>query len=557
MDQVLKQRLLKLCADIGSPFASATASRLERNDWVGLASSGVEPQDYPETHFGAEQYHADAGLAALFSKNAALETGIDRKAASLSKWWDSERLCCHTNARFAQYLRGYYPGVDGRVVQFMHAVQRRIARILGPLPREIRGRLGPGSTFEAPDATFAQKSLTAADKVSVTAGTAAAIELTSYPCLQDRFTAPWLFEGDRLIRQVRGSRWSCAPKNALTDRSIALEPGLNVYYQLGIEERLWARLGDLGIYKATAQEVHRRLASLALQLGLATLDESMASDLWARNAVRFLLARAPLWLELLESTRCPVMRVGNQSVYLEKFSSMGNGWTFPLQTILFYALVREVVGEEGTVAVFGDDIICPVDRAEDVIAVLRWFGHKPNLAKSHYRGVFRESCGEDYFAGVPVRPHFLKTWPTDVPDWYRLANGLRRRYRSRAFLAFAAWCVRQIPVGFRFGGPDSMNPREGYDPLSGTWYQDKGDVVLLGHRSVRRTRNWCHQIRGIKYVGREVDECHFSWQDVLTVTLMGSSLVYRRSPKNGRPVSYLPTRGVSGWKTAWLTCFVG
>jgi len=74
---------------------------------------------------------------------------------------------------------------------------------------------------------------------------------------------------------------------------------------------------------------------------------------------------------------------------------MGNGFTFPLETLIFWALTRAVCGSTATVSAYGDDIICPSDRAEDVIAVLTEVGFSVNLEKSFWNGPFRESCGSD------------------------------------------------------------------------------------------------------------------------------------------------------------------
>jgi len=101
---------------------------------------------------------------------------------------------------------------------------------------------------------------------------------------------------------------------------------------------------------------------------------------------------------------------------LEKFSSMGNGYTFELETVIFSAItaaVHEMVTGEAAklhqnVFVYGDDIICKTDVSLDVIAALRWFGFSLNERKSFVSGPFRESCGGDYFNGVPVRAHFFE-----------------------------------------------------------------------------------------------------------------------------------------------------
>lgn len=540
-------RLKRLCADVGSPLSAEVLHHLEANEWEALLRIEVDPGDYTAERYGSESsaveaYRADAGLVALFSKNASITiVGQSPREAALKKWYLSEELCTSTNARFSNYNAGFFPDCDWRVVEFIHRVQRRVARILGPCPKRLAApRMGPGTTFEASELFGdACRSLTAADKMTLSSLTSDARVVALHNGTADRFTDPQ-FTGEGVPhRVVRGNRWDSVPKNALTDRSIGLEPGVNVYLQLGVAAEMQLPLARCGVDLACQQRRHRDLARDALRLGLATLDESMASDLWATQAVKFLLAQAGHWYDLLDSIRSRFTLVNGKWVRLEKFSSMGNGFTFPLQTILFYAITREIVGEEGVVSVFGDDIICPSDRALDVLAALRFFGHKPNIAKTHFDGSFRESCGEDYLYGRPVRPHFLKEWPCSPRDWIALHNGLVRRSSSRGHLAFAAWCKRQIPLEYRFGGPESL-----------------GDAVLHGHRWRCRVRNGIRQVRGVKDIGKLLPIKHLDSQGLLLALLSNHARLTYSTVKlpNGRKVTkaYMSYRGTGGWKKGWF-----
>jgi hypothetical protein len=125
---------------------------------------------------------------------------------------------------------------------------------------------------------------------------------------------------------------------------------------------------------------------------------------------------------------------------------MGNATTFPIETIVFYALgvavadlsrhkSRSLIPEwdsiRGVVSVFGDDCILPVTYASDFLRLAKSLGFRPNLEKSFWRGHFRESCGGDYFAGRNVRPLFIEA-PTsarreDMLAWmYNVANRVIR-----------------------------------------------------------------------------------------------------------------------------------
>jgi hypothetical protein len=100
------------------------------------------------------------------------------------------------------------------------------------------------------------------------------------------------------------------------------------------------------------------------------------------------------------------------------FSTMGNAFTFPLQTAIFTSIVRSVYrclhipiipGEDGNFGVNGDDII--VTKAADpyVRLMLKAFGFTVNDKKSHSVGFFRESCGGDYYHGHGIRGVYCKT----------------------------------------------------------------------------------------------------------------------------------------------------
>jgi hypothetical protein len=158
----------------------------------------------------------------------------------------------------------------------------------------------------------------------------------------------------------------------------------------------------------------------------ATIDLSSASDTVADNLVKLLLP--PAWYDLLDSLRSPYTSVDGKWVKLEKFSSMGNGFTFELETLLFWAISSECQApyDEHQVRVYGDDIIVPTESAKDVVGALSYFGFSCNKEKTFVEGAFRESCGSDYFQGVAVRPYYLEGFPNEPSEWIALANGIRR-----------------------------------------------------------------------------------------------------------------------------------
>jgi len=216
---------------------------------------------------------------------------------------------------------------------------------------------------------------------------------------------------------VEGSKLSTVPKSSKTNRTICTEPSLNMFYQLGagkcIEKvlRTYHNI-DLSLQPDRNRE-YARLGSI--DGSYATIDLSNASDTISTKLVKFLLpAEAYGTLDLIRSKRTIYQ---GMVIELDLFSSMGNGFTFPLQTLIFATLVRAVYLHMGlpmwetdkpTYSVFGDDIICRRTAYDTVISVLEYAGFKVNRLKSFNTGSFRESCGSDFFKGRDVRGVYLR-----------------------------------------------------------------------------------------------------------------------------------------------------
>jgi len=226
----------------------------------------------------------------------------------------------------------------------------------------------------------------------------------------------------RGVSIVQGSRLSFVPKTAEICRTICTEPILNMLFQKGIESVLLKQLKKVtGIDLSKQQTKNRTLARLGSITGkFGTIDLSSASDSMSNALVKEFIPRQVLyWLEL---TRCKETILPDGSrLELHMVSSMGNAFTFPLQTLFFTSIVYAVYkvlgihleypfGDRlGNFAVNGDDIIV-VDRAYDrVCRLLRLCGFSVNVDKSFNQGFFRESCGGDYYHGYNVRGVYIKT----------------------------------------------------------------------------------------------------------------------------------------------------
>jgi hypothetical protein len=237
---------------------------------------------------------------------------------------------------------------------------------------------------------------------------------------------------------VRGSRLSFVPKTSEISRTICTEPVLNMLFQKGIGAVLEGRLRQIcGIDLSNQPDKNRILARLGSEDGrFGTIDLSSASDSMSLTLVNEMFPKYVA--NILGATRCPVTILPDGSeVALHMVSSMGNAFTFPLQTIFFSAVVHGVYKaldipihrpskhSLGNFAVFGDDIIVTNKAYGLMVKMLSICGFSVNVNKSFNTGLFRESCGHDYYSGYNVRGVYLKTLLTSG-DRYSAINRLNR-----------------------------------------------------------------------------------------------------------------------------------
>lgn len=182
------------------------------------------------------------------------------------------------------------------------------------------------------------------------------------------------------------------------------------------------RLQRVGLLHRDSSDYASDLARLASRLGhLATIDLSAASDSISLALCELLFEDD--WLQVLLDLRSPTgtMPDGSKIVY-EKISSMGNGYTFEIETLIFAALAQAVCGGMRSVSVYGDDIIIPSEHYQQLVDLLAFAGFATNVEKTFHTGFFRESCGGHFFNGVDVKPFYIESLPTCLPECVELHN---------------------------------------------------------------------------------------------------------------------------------------
>jgi len=243
--------------------------------------------------------------------------------------------------------------------------------------------------------------------------------------------------------QVQGSRLSTVPKDSKKNRTICTEPTLNMFYQLGAKRCLELILErDFSIHMDIQPEVNKALARFAsIDGSFSTIDLRNASDSLSIELMRFLLPKNVF--QILDMIRCDSTFVNGKYVKLNMISTMGNGFTFPLMTLIFSCLLRAVYRMNGgpfqnlyyvqsgrvflskrtDFGVFGDDLIVRTEYTPEVLELLEVSGFVVNSDKSFTTGFFRESCGGDFYRGHNVRGVYLKEF-NDEADIYTALNRL-------------------------------------------------------------------------------------------------------------------------------------
>jgi hypothetical protein len=530
LSRSVKSVIQALCEDTNTPRSLTIFMMVEAGEYGQLLNLRADPTHYLD----GLSFYKDNIVTEFLRKFKIDVPGIDRSKVAEQAFFACEAQCYLSNRRFRNFNLGgpFTDPKELRQFAFLQSVRKKVSAILGPLPKGMDMRFGPGATFEdrsklttIPDKMSSRPTITqdARDFLPIWRETAWARALIDcYPRHSDPKT-------------IRGNRFTTVPKDGLKDRGICIEPSLNVGFQLSIGRYLKERLEIAGINLRIGQDLHRSRAAWGSRTGLfATIDLSNASDTVSLELVRCLLPSN--WFDLLFSLRSPKTLLKGQWYRLEKFSSMGNGFTFELETLIFAALAEACADEMNTgfslgreILVYGDDIIVPTKLAEAVVACLKFCGFTPNPRKTFLTGSFRESCGGDYFDGLPVRAYNLEEDPYEPQHFIALANGIRRLascHPSAPYLhrlVRRCWykCLDNIPyVIRRLRGPVST-----------------GDLTIHDDQwTCRETPDGQGSVRAYSPVGRPLGWEHWKSEIVLASALYGC---YSTGPNSrGQEMSY-------------------
>lgn len=439
------------------PWAVSCSGYIRNSDWSRLyewaSHLSTEVYETAEEHFAATQ------LSALILKYPWRHSQIglpDPEITAKQKFVSAERKCSVTNRRLHRVLRSRYAKYIWRARDWIYGVigeEPDLAAIYDQMQFSTGSNIG----VHGKATNFYRKAFAKSWTVTPSCQAFAISSLLRNEQLVSRFTE-WrgsYFCYDREEAAVNMNLKcesttynliSFVPKNAKTHRSIAIEPLLNSYVQKGIDTELRIKLKAKGI-DLSDQSRNQRLAQIGSSDGsLCTVDLSSASDSVAIALVKLLLP--PAWFAFLDQCRSPAYKLDGQISRYHKFVSMGNGFCFPLESLIFAALTRSVIHFHGstcrTMGIYGDDIIAPNEVFDDLRKVLAFCGFSFNEEKSFNAGPFRESCGADWYEGRDVRPVYLDYHLSDVNRLMVFHNATLRSSRVADFFAEVRPMIRSI-----------------------------------------------------------------------------------------------------------------
>lgn len=457
-NRLISRTFYSVCKTVDSPRSLALWLMFKYNEHLQLVQHECVASDYcipdPEidsVHYlwrklpkhDVQRFKDEYFCSEYLKKYKELKIGIDPRQEALKKFIASEVACRMSNIRI--HATGYntYVAKPRGYDAVMSIASRKISAILGEfsfekVTQQCGWGKGSSATLSGANATIDNK--VCEDQISVTSTCwkyfSNAVS-DNYAFLRARgldIDGPaCLVNSEFLI--LPGGRLDTVPKNAKTDRIIHIEPTANMFMQKGVGGYIRRRLLRCGI-DLNSQLNNQIAAAMCYITGECTVDLSAASDTICIALVYDLL---PIqWASYLDDLRSKMYEVvlhptGDREkdkverFLFNKWSSMGNGYTFELESLIFYAITKAVLeynGSKERVLVYGDDIIMPSKYLKQLRDVFSFVGFTINEEKTHADENFYESCGRHYFNGCDVTPIYQKEVPETLNECYRLYNRL-------------------------------------------------------------------------------------------------------------------------------------
>lgn len=377
-------------------------------------------------------------VEALYKKNVSFTDEDAATLAAAKTFATCEAKCRRTNKRLLHFVANHPQRMVKRfplVPEQLRTMRRSIAQLLGPfsdfeesMPNLLR--LTPGGTSDrSRRRSVPFLKLTRHIRAPRSAWTMVGDVLRRLGFDECRYAPLQYFDAD-------ANRVEFVDKNYGTKRTIALEGTHSMPLQLAFDSYAKQRLLSQWAIDLSSQARGQELSRLgSIDGSYSTIDLKNASDTVAYVLINLLFPRE--WAEYLikirsarwfTRDRLAKSVLGSGGTYA-KFSSMGNGSTFCIETIIFAAACIATGSRD--FAVYGDDIALEWQCFSPVVKLLGFLGFSPNIAKTFHDdhkssslGGFRESCGTDWYRGRAVTPFYLRKEPLSYGDFHLAVNGL-------------------------------------------------------------------------------------------------------------------------------------
>jgi len=465
----------KLLSTIDIPQARTLSDLLEAKDWHGL----VEYADcLSSTEYKTAHEHRVCNQLASIIRKYPFPEGLlkfDPKGEAMKTFLRAEHYCKRMNQRFRAYdfVRSPYESSLNRARSY-------IQYVLGVSPSDTIWddcRFGAGASLgiHGNATNLARKLLCKNWSVSTGAYSIARSvlkkDLHVFEHLTVNADGPFFSVDPELFNQKFGLRADITdynkiafvPKTVKVHRTIAVEPLLNGYLQKGVDTFMRKRLKrvDVDLSDQLSNQTLARKGSYEWldDDAFCTIDLSSASDSISIGLCRNLLP--PDWFYLLDQLRSHSYKLDGVVRPYHKFVSMGNGFCFPLESLIFASLCTSVYGQLGLTPdfrVYGDDLIVRRSVFKPLIQLLRICGFRVNPKKTFERGPFRESCGADWFEGEDVRPIILDYRFDSLENIFKFCNLCRSKDSIAAiFYGSLDFLESLIPHSLMFTRPCKGN----------------------------------------------------------------------------------------------------
>lgn len=322
-----------------------------------------------------------------------------------------------------------------------------------------------------------------------------------------------------------GSRFATVEKNNLVRRPINIECFGNTIVQKRLGSMFRTTLSrDMGIDLDTLQDVHRgRLTDKSI----ATIDLKDASDSIRWDLVQFLFPKKVQ--KMIARSRSQYI-LGADNLYhpLNKVSSMGNGFTFELMSLILNVLCRIL---DPKASVYGDDIIINKDVAAELITALESVGFIVNIEKSFTSGPFRESCGGNFHDDFGYLESYDFKYPENIHDLIVFANKAKALSRYEFFSRLHEDIMALIP--------DALHgPEQGFRKKE---WNDTSDLPLFfsgkRNKSLKRFSKYRNEIATRYQYDKDCVIIHYGFR--FSIKLRTPTNRTLRSAQYGKYLMYL------------------